>query len=350
MDFQHTLLSWYKVNKRDLPWRHTTDPYIIWLSEIILQQTRVDQGMPYFVKFVDAFPTVGDFARADESTILKLWQGLGYYSRARHMHATAQQVLSKYEGGFPTDYQELLKLKGIGPYSAAAISSFSVGAAHAVLDGNVFRVLARFFGVHSPINAPLGVKEFNLLAAELLFTPDPGLYNQAIMEFGALQCKAKNPSCGICPLRLDCVALKNDLVGKLPIKLPKAPKKSRYLNYLVCLMDNQILIRHRQAGDIWQHLFDFPCIESEQPSMAEQPELLEASLALLGRNTTLRFETNLKHILTHQLITAQFFLAENFSINPANLPNCKWVSLEEFANLPQPKLINIFIEKFLNAR
>ncbi|WP_354356993.1 A/G-specific adenine glycosylase [Pedobacter sp. UYP30] len=347
MDFQHTLLSWYKTHKRDLPWRHTNNPYIIWLSEIILQQTRVDQGTPYFLKFLDAFPTVTDFAKADEASILKLWQGLGYYSRARNMHATAKQVIGDYNGVFPTSYQELLKLRGIGPYSAAAISSFSAGAKQAVVDGNVFRVLARYFGIQSPINAPKGIKEFNVLAAELLFMPDPGLYNQAIMEFGALQCKAKKPGCSICPLNVDCVALKTDSVGKLPVKLPKAAKKSRYFNYFICIKNNQILVRHRLAGDIWQHLFDFPCIETKDAYDGLQPDLMDAAVAVFGVDSSLSLKTSLRHILTHQLITAKFFLVDDFFIELSKFDNCKWVSLQELDELPQPKLINNFIEKFL---
>ncbi|MBC7418644.1 MAG: A/G-specific adenine glycosylase [Pedobacter sp.] len=347
MDFQHTLLSWYKVHKRNLPWRHTTDSYIIWLSEIILQQTRVDQGTPYFLKFLEAFPTVIDFANAEESAILKLWQGLGYYSRARNMHATAKRVANDYNGAFPTSYKELLGLRGIGPYSAAAISSFSTGAKQAVVDGNVFRVLARYFGVQSAINSPKGVKEFNALAAELLFLQDPGLYNQAIMEFGALQCKAKNPNCGVCPLNRGCFALNSDAVAKLPVKLPKAAKKMRYFNYLICIANGQILVRYRQSGDIWQHLFDFPSIDTQEPSEGLQPEFVQASVALLGPQINLNLKATLKHVLTHQLITAQFFLVDHFLIELSKLPNCKWVSLQELEELPQPKLINNFIEKVL---
>ena len=260
MTFQLELINWYQNNKRDLPWRHTNDAYTIWLSEIILQQTRVEQGMPYFDKFLQNFPTVADFAGAAEARVLKLWQGLGYYSRGRNMHATAQIVMQNYQGIFPNQHDELLKLKGIGEYTAAAISSFSSGEPRAVVDGNVFRVLSRYFGIDTAINSPAGKKTFFTLANELLYQEDPALYNQAIMEFGALQCKPKSPNCSVCPVNLSCYAFNHHTVNQLPVKIKKAAHKHRFISYFICQENGKILVRERQPGDIWQHLYDFPSV------------------------------------------------------------------------------------------
>ncbi|RYD69225.1 MAG: A/G-specific adenine glycosylase, partial [Sphingobacteriales bacterium] len=302
MTFQNELINWYLINKRDLPWRHTNDAYTIWLSEIILQQTRVEQGLPYFNKFLENFPTVADFASATEAKVLKLWQGLGYYSRGRNMHNTAQIVMNNYNGAFPTLHDDLIKLKGIGEYTAAAISSFSSGEARAVVDGNVFRVLARYYGIDTPINSPEGKRQFFKLANELLFLEDPALYNQAIMEFGAIQCKPKSPDCSVCPLNVECYALKHNSVNQLPVKLAKAEKKHRYFNYLVCTTNNEVLMRERQAGDIWQHLFDFPLIEAPGFSAEDDNSLGFAIKASFGDETNFTLLSHKKHVLTHQII------------------------------------------------
>ena len=349
MDFQKTLISWYSENKRDLPWRASTDPYVIWLSEIILQQTRVDQGMPYFQRFLETFPGVKDFASAEEANVLKLWQGLGYYSRARNMLSTAKQVVSEHNGRFPSSYKALLQLKGIGPYSAAAISSFSVGEPQAVLDGNVYRVLARYFGIDTPINSSSGIKEFSQLARKMLFLPDPALYNQAIMEFGALQCKPRKPNCEVCPFRLNCFALNHNKVDVLPVKLPKAAKKTRFFNYFIFMENDKVLVRQRQAGDIWQHLYDFPSIET--PAMAEldSVEFIELVNKTFGDEPVLTKLVEMKHILTHQLIKAQFFRVDDFLLESLTTTNCKWVTIENLDHLPQPKLIHNFVEKFILA-
>ena len=347
MDFQQTLISWYSENKRDLPWRSTTNPYIIWLSEVILQQTRVDQGMPYFLRFLEAFPSVNDFADAEEAQVLKLWQGLGYYSRARNMLTTAKQVMSEHNGNFPTSYKALLQLKGIGPYSAAAISSFSVGEPQAVLDGNVYRVLSRYFGIDTAINSSNGIKEFSQLAKSMLFLPDPAIYNQAIMEFGALQCKPKKPNCAGCPFRLSCFAVNHNKVDLLPVKLPNAAKKIRFFNYFICVENDKVLVRQRQAGDIWQHLYDFPLIETEAYVHLDDVEFIELVKETFGGESVLNKKVEMKHILTHQLIQAQFFRVEGFLPSSLTLPNCKWTTVEELDDLPQPKLIHSFVEKFI---
>ena len=345
MIFQNELVNWYLINKRDLPWRHTNDAYTIWLSEIILQQTRVEQGLPYFNKFLENFPTVTDFAAAPEAKVLKLWQGLGYYSRGRNMHATAQTVMNHYHGVFPTLHDDLIKLKGIGEYTAAAISSFSSGEARAVVDGNVFRVLARYFGISLAINSPAGKKEFYKLANELLYLPDPALYNQAIMEFGAIQCKPKSPNCEICPLNVDCFAYQNNLVNVLPVKIAKAEKRIRYFNYFVCLNADEILVRERQAGDIWQHLYDFPCIETTYQPEISEAKFIDLVKSEFGEDTEFTFKSYKKHILTHQIIHVQFFALKNYIFNFSKQKELNWVSLNKLDDLPQPNVIRNFIEE-----
>ncbi|WP_421945366.1 A/G-specific adenine glycosylase [Pedobacter sp.] len=346
MTFQNEIINWYLGNKRDLPWRHTNDAYTIWLSEIILQQTRVEQGLPYFNKFLENFPTVNDFANATEAKVLQLWQGLGYYSRGRNMHATAQIVLNKYNGIFPTGYNDLITLKGIGEYTAAAISSFSSGEAKAVVDGNVFRVLARYYGIDTPINTPKGKKDFFKLANDLLYTENPALYNQAIMEFGAIQCKPKSPNCSVCPLNLDCIALRQNLVNQLPIKLPKAEKKYRYLNYFVCVEEGKILVRERQKGDVWQHLYDFPSIETPEIPEIGNDEFASTVKETFGITATFNLLSYKKHILTHQIIHVQFFALNNYIFNFSKQKGLIWVSFNTLDELPKPNVIRNFIEEF----
>ena len=264
MDFTNLLINWYLRHKRDLPWRHTQDPYQIWLSEIMLQQTRVAQGMPYFLAFTHAFPTVFDLAKASEEQVLKLWQGLGYYSRARNLHKTAQFVAFELGGKFPDNYKSLLELKGVGDYTAAAIASFSYGEAFPVVDGNVFRVLSRYFDLETDIASPAAKKEFRALAFELMPKSDPATFNQAIMEFGALQCVPKNPDCRICPMNESCAALPKNKVGKLPVKSKKAKVTVRFFNYLVFEDDhNKTLLQKREGKGIWHNLYEFPLLETE---------------------------------------------------------------------------------------
>lgn len=347
MTFQTELINWYHINKRDLPWRHTKDAYTIWLSEIILQQTRVEQGLPYFNKFLENFPTVNDFASATEARVLKLWQGLGYYSRGRNMHSTAQIVVNNFNGTFPNLHDELLKLKGVGEYTAAAISSFSSGEARAVVDGNVFRVLSRYFGIDTPINSPAGKKQFFALANELIYQEDPALYNQAIMEFGALQCKPKSPNCSICPLKDNCFAFNHNTVNDLPVKIRKAAQKHRFLNYFICLEDNEILVRERQAGDIWQHLYDFPSVEIEREISFYDAEFVSLIKNEFGENAEFTHLTSKKHILTHQIIHLRFFALKNYIFNFNKQKELNWVSLSKLDELPQPKVIHDFIDEYL---
>lgn len=267
MDFHNTLIKWYLQNKRDLPWRKTTNPYHIWLSEIMLQQTRVAQGMPYFFSFTKEFPTVFELANADEEKVLKLWQGLGYYSRARNLHKTAQFIANDLNGIFPPTYKDLLKLKGVGEYTAAAIASFSYNEAVPVVDGNVFRVLSRYFDIESDIALPATKKEFTELAYELMPKENPAIFNQAIMEFGALQCVPKSPDCSVCVFNESCLALQKKKVAVLPVKSKKLKITNRFFNYLV-LEDatGNTLIEKRTSKGIWHNLYEFPLLETNEIS------------------------------------------------------------------------------------
>lgn len=347
MIFQKEIIKWYKLHKRDLPWRHTTDAYTIWLSEIILQQTRVEQGLPYFNKFLENFPTVQDFASASEIQVLKLWQGLGYYSRGRNMLFTAKQVMELHHGIFPIQYDELIKLKGVGEYTAAAISSFSNNEAKAVLDGNVFRVLARYFGIDEPINSTMGKKIFSELAQDLIIDQKPSLYNQAIMEFGALQCKPKQPLCSICPLQLGCSALKNNQVNVLPVKLKKIKVKERWFNYFVGIEDGRILTKQRLPGDIWQQMFDFPLIETSAEAKLDDLSFIQEVISTFGKDVKILKIVEKRHLLTHQIIYVQFFGLENYIINFNQSTEIQSVLLRDFDDLPHPKVISDFVDFYV---
>ncbi|WP_243837366.1 A/G-specific adenine glycosylase [Mucilaginibacter gilvus] len=347
MNISGELISWYEGNKRDLPWRSTTDAYIIWLSEIILQQTRVEQGMPYFYRFAEKYPTVKHFAAAPEDDILKLWQGLGYYSRGRNMLKTAQLVQAQYNGQFPTAYEQLITLKGIGEYTAAAISSFSANEARAVVDGNVYRVLARYFGIDEPINSPKGKKLFQQLADEVLDNQRPALHNQAMMEFGAMLCKPKNPACGICPVRLGCAAFKTNATMYLPVKLKTVKIRKRYFNYMLIMDDQKLLMSKRDESDIWANMYELPMIETE--ALIEPVQLFQRSNVkeVLGNNIAIRNTTEVvKHVLTHQHLFIQFIVLDG---QPEKLQsNWFYTGLQNLENLAMPQRIFIFIKKFFN--
>ena len=311
MNFSKLLIQWYLQNKRDLPWRKTQDPYKIWLSEIMLQQTRVAQGTPYFLSFVTAFPTVFDLAAANEEQVLKFWQGLGYYSRARNLHKTAQYVANELSGIFPDNYNDLLKLKGVGEYTAAAIASFSYNEAVPVVDGNVFRVLSRYFNVETDIAAASAKKEFAGLAFKLMPKDNPALFNQAIMEFGALQCVPKNPNCGICIFNSSCAALQKKKVDQLPVKSKKLKVRNRFFNYLVVSDDNEnTIIQKRSAKGIWQNLYEFPLIETEAP---EDFDFIAANIQdeYFGNNSVTSIEDcnekSIIHKLSHQHLHIKFW-------------------------------------------
>lgn len=311
MNFSKTLISWYLQNKRDLPWRNTVNPYPIWLSEIMLQQTRVAQGLPYFLKFTERFPTVFDLSNADEEEVLKLWQGLGYYSRARNLHKTAQIVAQDLNGKFPSTYKDLLKLKGIGEYTAAAIASFAYNENVPVVDGNVFRVLARYFDIETDIASSVAKKEFTALAQELLPKGKANVFNQAIMEFGAMQCVPKNPSCEQCVLNNSCLALKYKKVAQLPVKLKKTKVQKRFFNYLIFKdeIGNTLLQKRIQKG-IWHNLYEFPLIESENEIDELQTlKLVENQTFIPNKIEQIKLmnATKITHKLSHQHLSISFW-------------------------------------------
>ncbi len=343
MIFSKILINWYLKNKRDLPWRNTTEPYKVWLSEIMLQQTRVAQGMPYYLSFLNEFPSVFDLAEASQEKVLKLWQGLGYYSRARNLHETAKYVASELNGKFPENYTELKKLKGVGDYTAAAIASICFNEAVPVVDGNVYRVLSRYFNIETPINSGSGNKEFKALAAELLDKENPSLFNQGLMEFGALQCKPKNPLCETCPFNEACLALKYDKIQGLPVKLKKTKVKKRYFNYLVFASeDNKTLLQQRIGKGIWEGLYEFPLVETPAP-VEEHSLISEEKFKEIVGNKPVEIniynEAPIVHKLSHQHIYARFWLVQIKELKG------KAVSLKNIRKYPVPVLIQNFLEE-----
>lgn len=345
--FAAQIITWYKDFHRELPWRATQDPYKIWLSEIILQQTRVKQGLPYYEKFVETYPTIADFASADLQDILRLWQGLGYYSRARNMHYTAKFIQEELGGNFPNTYQDLLKLKGVGKYTAAAIASFAFGEDVAVLDGNVFRLLARYFGIDTDISSGEGQKEFLALAQAMLPQGQSALYNQALMEFGAMQCSPQKPNCMYCPLQADCVAFATDKIADLPVKNKKMKQKERFFHYWVIIQGQKIALRHRSSEGIWEGLYDF-YLQEEDKSTAFEEALQQFPSALQPHLVLKHQSPHFKHILTHQIIQACFWQVEitQSQLIEKYLPMLNFYSIEEIKDLPKPILIHNYLEKY----
>lgn len=344
MDFGSTLTNWYSIYKRELPWRNTKNPYCIWLSEIILQQTQIKQGLPYYEAFIGQYPTVFDLAKADEHDILKLWQGLGYYTRARNLHATAKTVVEAFNGEFPKSYQDLLQLKGVGDYTASAIASICYNEPSAVVDGNVYRVLARYFGIKTPINSTKGKKEFKALASQLIDKINPGDYNQAIMEFGARQCKPKNPDCGSCPLNSCCMALKNNTIEALPVKLKKNKVATKYFNFLVLISsDNKTVFKKRTGKGIWKNLYQFPLVETETPldnrHFKKHPKI-KSILNGAPFEYSLYNQDDIVHKLSHQHLFTKFWIVE---VN--KLPE-EGILISEIQKFPTPILIGNFIDEF----
>ncbi|PZR24093.1 MAG: A/G-specific adenine glycosylase [Flavobacterium psychrophilum] len=343
MEFSKPLIHWYLQNKRDLPWRKMSGAYPVWLSEIMLQQTRVAQGLPYFLRFIEAFPTVHDMAAAPEEQVLKLWQGLGYYSRARNLHATAKQVAFDMGGNFPDSYAGLLKLKGVGDYTAAAIASISYGEAVPVVDGNVYRVLSRVFGIDTDISSGGAKKQFTELAASLMPKGQASEFNQAMMEFGALQCVPKSPDCGICIFNSDCVAFTTGRVSELPVKLKKTKVTNRYFNYLV-VKDSRgfSMVQKRTAKGIWHNLYEFPLIETESNVSEDE------AIALIKNYNGFGFSPNdialvadtVVHKLSHQHLHIRFWevTADNEVVGA--------VSENTLKAYPFPIVIHNFIEKY----
>lgn len=344
-EFSRLLLHWHKhVNKRLMPWKGEKDPYKIWLSEIILQQTRVEQGLPYYEAFVKHYPTVKQLAKANDEQVFKLWEGLGYYSRCRNLLATARIINTEHKGKFPTSYEGILALKGIGPYTASAIASFAYGLPHAVVDGNVFRVLSRYFGMAIAIDTTAGKKQFGTLAEELLYTKDSAAYNQAIMDFGATVCTPKQPQCASCPLATHCIAFKNNLVAELPVKEKKLVKKTRWLYYFIIESQQQCLVQERVEKDIWQNLFEFLLFEVQQPIdlstemistiLHEQFQIKNPIISFISADQTQQ--------LTHQTLHGRFIHVSLKSI-PAHLKTKKWVTQKALSDLAFPRFITRYL-------
>lgn len=350
-DIGERLISWYLVSKRNLPWRETRDPYLIWLSEIILQQTRVDQGLNYFLKFSETFPTVSDLADASEQEVLKMWQGLGYYSRARNLLEAAIQVSTEHGGVFPKTYKEVLKLKGVGPYTAAAISSFAYKLPHAVVDGNVNRVIARLFDLNFPVDSNQGKKKVQEIADHILSKDHPDLFNQGIMELGAMVCTPHNPKCDTCPIGLHCLSRTNSTIAERPLKLPKRKPVERILHYLVLDDGGSLILSLRTQKDIWKGLWDFPQLDI---NIASNPDQLKSSINSLFpkiqlKATPIAPSKHYKHILTHQHIKAYFWVVQsesNFIDNSIYLR----VPKSDLESVAVPRLIQKYLidSSFIN--
>lgn len=330
--FSQVIINWYKVHQRDLPWRREKDPYKIWLSEIILQQTRVAQGLPYYLRFIEAYPTILDLANAPQDEVLRLWQGLGYYSRARNLHFTSKLIATDLNGVFPKKFSEIIKLKGIGDYTAAAIASFAFDEPVAVVDGNVFRVLSRFFGIETDVSSGAGQREFKALASLVLPTLFASIYNQAIMEFGALQCTPVSPSCESCPLQETCVGFKQKMVSQLPVKIKKIKVKERFFSYYVFLEKNQLYLAKRDRGDIWEGLYDFK-LNIDHKFIAPNKLIVAWE------------SKEYKHLLTHQRIQAKFYVILERPKGD-NYKDLMPFTKNEVENLPKPVLISKFLNDY----
>ena len=344
-NFSEILINWYREHKRELPWRESSDPYLIWISEIILQQTRVVQGYDYFIRFIKRFPDVTSLAEADEDEVMKFWQGLGYYSRARNLHAAARSM----NGVFPKTYPELLALKGVGEYTAAAICSFAYNMPYAVVDGNVYRVLSRYLGIETPIDSTEGKKLFASLAGEFLDKSRPAVYNQAIMDFGAIQCTPQNPACLFCPLAGSCMALSKSMVAQLPVKQHKTKTTERFLNYIYVRAGACTFINKRTGNDIWKNLFELPLIETASSVTEEELLALPEFIKLFDKEEVPVVRSicrNVKHVLSHRVLYANFYevvLPEKTKSFSSYL-KIKTNELEQYA---VPKLIHAFLEKYV---
>ncbi|MFD2822785.1 A/G-specific adenine glycosylase [Lacinutrix iliipiscaria] len=344
MTITKTLTDWYSVNKRDLPWRRTKNPYHIWLSEIILQQTQVNQGLPYYEVFVSNYPTIFDLANAKESAVLKLWQGLGYYSRARNLHTTAQYIVKELSGRFPDNYKALLKLKGVGDYTASAIASICFDEVCAVVDGNVYRVLSRYFGVKTPINSSIGQKEFKALAQQLIDKNNPAEFNQAIMDFGSRQCKPKSPDCSVCPLQNDCQAYINNSIANLPVKVKKTRVSKKHFNFLVFIShDNKTILEKRTQRGIWQNLYQFPLVETQSSIKYNEMKSHLKTFPITNNGydrLSLFNKEDIIHKLSHQHLHTKFWIVEI-----EHLPK-QSILIEKIRDYPVPVLLSNFIEAF----
>jgi len=344
-DFRNKIYHWYDINKRDLPWRNTNDPYKIWISEIILQQTRVAQGTNYYLRFIDYFPTVIHLAQASEDEVLKLWQGLGYYSRARNLHTTAKVIVNFHNSVFPNAYTDIIKLKGIGPYTAAAIASIAFNLPHPAVDGNIYRVFSRYFGIDTPIDSSKGKKQFQELAEELISDKAPGLHNQSFMEFGALQCVPKSPNCANCPVSVSCYAYKNNLIENLPVKENKTKQSKRYFYYYLIDDGNHIYMNKRTANDIWKNLHELPLVEHTKELTDE--ELMQKGLPFIinGKFNIKKVSAAKKHVLSHQIIHAKLIYIE-VSSSVDIRKSLMRVNKKDISKFAVPRLVEQFFEDF----
>jgi A/G-specific adenine glycosylase len=340
------LISWYKKNARELPWRNSSDPYKVWLSEIILQQTRVAQGLPYYQKFTEAFPTVFDLAKAPEQKVLKLWQGLGYYSRARNLHHAAKQIVKDHKGVFPHEYHELKKLKGIGDYTAAAIASFCFNKPYAVVDGNVYRVLSRLFAIETPVNSNEAKKQFTELANELIDKKDPGTYNQAIMEFGAIYCTPAKPDCASCIFNDKCLSGPGGNAAKFPVKTSKTKIRTRYFEYFFLAQQKNTFIQKRVENDIWKNLYQLPLLEfSKKPTKQVVLDRLQQEIlgSAASRFTVSKISSHKKHQLSHQTILARFW---QINLTGAGVKdNFRKIPAKNIKKYPFPVLIDNHLQE-----
>ncbi len=337
-NFAINLINWYSDNKRSLPWRETKNPFKIWLSEIILQQTQIKQGLPYYLKFIKIFPNVESLAFSDEEYVLKNWEGLGYYSRARNLHKAAKVVVDNFDGKFPTNYNELIKLPGIGDYSASAISSFSSNEIRPVLDGNVYRLISRIFQVESVINSSEAVKVFKGILEKLISKENPGDFNQAIMDYGSLICKPKNPNCLKCIFKTDCLSFNFKTISKFPVKKNNLYKKSRTFNYLVVIdSSNKIVINKRSGKDIWHNLYEFPIIETKKINKNDIIKHLASKYSISNNFITPQFDTTQNHKLSHQDLTINYWiLSLDYDLNHA-------IEIKKINDYPFPKPLHSFI-------
>ena len=341
IDFTRKLLRWYENNKRSLPWRNTSDAYKIWLSEIILQQTRVDQGMAYYLKFIETYPLINYLADADEQEVLKLWEGLGYYSRARNLHKTSQIIVEQYNSEFPKSYDELLKLKGVGPYTAAAIASIVFKEPVVAVDGNVLRVVSRLFLIEEPVDKSSTINSIRSILQEFLEKEDPGTFNQAMMELGALICTPKKPKCDSCPVSVHCLGLASNRQNNLPVKAGKIKIKQEYFNYLIPDLNGKTQISKRNSG-IWTGLYQFPLIVSKDRLLSKIE--IEKKIKEMGYGSIINLTAsqNINHVLTHKKIKACFWSFETISINKYS--ESIIIKKTELVNYPFPQLLVNFIK------
>lgn len=344
MNFSRVILYWYNIYKRELPWRGESDPYKIWISEIILQQTRVVQGKDYYKRFIKLFPTVKDLAEANEDEVMKAWQGLGYYSRARNLQFSAKHIQNELKGVFPKNYSHLLKLKGVGPYVAAAVASIAYAEEVAAIDGNVYRVFSRIFGIEEAIDSSTGKKYFQNLGNELIKGYDAADFNQAVMEFGALQCTPKQPKCAECPFNNKCVALKEQRVDFYPVKTKKTKQVNRFFHYLHLCTQDKMIIKKRTNKDIWSGLYDFYLVETQEAITAEKFMISDFMPEIVKGGKVLEITEMKPHILSHQKIHSIFYRIE-FEKQLPDIPKSKIIKKKDIANFAYPRLIDIYLSK-----